>query len=189
MLIQYYSWSLNVLVFDSPKPDVLFSTRSDFQVVKWWEFQSQNVEVRNLFGYYDWSSTLLNCWDIPNYNQLSVRIILSGCCKIIAIRWKSQTLERRDINCKHDQALSWVIIPYSNHWIWPFLAWCNHRSILAEREAHNWFWMAKEKSLLVSRDVHGHKGSSSSKQNASFLRVFRPLKILASLSIVSNNMV
>ena len=142
-----------------------------------------------MLGNNKWLFISSKAWDIPYNKKLSVRIVFSRNSKITSFRAESQAFKRRNINSYNTKAFSWIIIPYSDHWIWSFLSRGNQQTILTERKTNNWFWMTKEKSLFILSNVHFNKSSTCGKEYALFIWIFRPLEILARLTIITYDMI
>lgn len=67
------AWQM--LVFNSPKPDILFPARNQLIGVDWTEFQSGDAKITDLLAQQYWFPSCLNFADVKYQDDLSFVLV------------------------------------------------------------------------------------------------------------------
>lgn len=188
VVVKYNSRASDVsFFFDSPKPDVLFATRCKPCWVDWAELQAQNVEFWSLFGNDFWLLTTSDLWNVVNYNELSVMIVLTAASQISAIMGETKALNYLNRHQSKWNASCCGVFPDSDECIASLLGWSKHGALHINVKAADWCRVTKEETnLLVGFRIHSNHGTSRCENNHIFSFLSWPLHIHALFRLVPN---
>lgn len=107
LMIENDRCTTKILIFNSPKSDIFFSTWDKLIFVYRREFQAKDIEVTDLFGDYLrfllWNDIL----NIPDNYHFSLLIIKTNCCKTFIVTRERYTLYIVMRSNKINYAVTW----------------------------------------------------------------------------------